>query len=59
MIAQIALLLGSNHAPHQFYGRIILTFVAAFLRFYHHFGKFVSIVFQFDFQEAGLLVYLY
>ena len=59
MIAQIALFLGSNHAPHQFYGRIILTFVAAFFRFYHHFGKFVRIVFQFDFQKVGLFVYLY
>ena len=58
MIAQVALFLGSNHAPHQFYGRIILTFVAAFFRFHHHFGKFVRIVFQFDFQEVGLFVNL-
>ena len=26
VVAQVALFLGSNHAPHQFYGRIILTF---------------------------------
>ena len=59
MITQVALLLGSNHASHQLYGRIFLSFVLTFLRFHHHLGKSAAIIFQFHFQEIEFFANLH
>ena len=59
MVAQVALLLGSDDTAHEFHGRIILALVSAFLRFHDHFAQFMGIILEFHLNEVGLLVNLH